>query len=489
METVRKPQTLPQRTGSSNLPPLRPHFLPSTSNHAPATPAKQILSTGAESNAASKPKFRVDAAHADRVPRAHVTFSTSFDANEYEGWTVQDISFAVAPSRENSAAIELAAKRTASQVAANPSSSAVSSKASSSAVASDFAPAIAATAPSLQSTPAVAPLAKAQSLPAVMAHAKIAEVVGVAKEAVVVRTPIESAAESWSARSRAQIVGFDWNESRREQVELAEAPQVNHERESYVDSASPLRSFDRTQTLNRRDDRLSNSVIASEVQEIAGGELEIAAPMWPEMTDRLMLTALPYIRQIGSAMMRSGKEKSSWLLTAPERGAGTTTMGLSVARWLATQNQKVLLVDADFHRAGLSRSLGMDGSFSWLSTLRGERSLREAMVSFSGTNLALLPLAAIRSRHLWPIHLLDRLAGKLNTLKSEYDQILLDVGPMSQWVSETQAIVNVSQRCLLVVRHVGTNHQQWEQTQLRLNGLGIQQLLVANITPTLRAAS
>jgi hypothetical protein len=220
--------------------------------------------------------------------------------------------------------------------------------------------------------------------------------------------------------------------------------------------------------------------------------MEMASPVWPDMTDRMLLTALPYVRQIGTAVMRphgSATLVPQWLVTATERGAGATTLGLSVARWLAAQNQRVLLVDADFHSAGLSRTLAIDGSFSWLSTLRTGSAINETVVRFSGTSLAVLPLSPVHNRHVWAENLLDHLAPALAGLRAQFDQILLDVGPMSQWVAETQRIEQLSRRCMLVVRHAAKDQQQLQQTQVRLNGLGFQQLLVANVTPTLRAAA
>ncbi len=502
METTRKPQTLPQRPVASNLPPLRPHFMPSAANLSKAANNPPMTKNNAPTSSRTiddGSTFRVDQAHTARVPAAHITFSNSFDVNEYEGWTVQDISFAVSPNQAffdaegspnhrpkianfaNTKSLnERSVKVTNTPV--NPSLGNNTNLTSSLATKNSLTNQQTRYSASVRPTPVVA-------VGDDTINGTDNVIAALTKTLDNVRTPIESAAESWSAKSRSQIVGFDWHDSRRDDAEQTTL---------HLTSSEMLGSVERVKNLGPMSPPFSaeetipptlSFSIRDSAEQTKGVEFEIASPMWPEMTDRLLLTALPYIRQIGSALLKPKIENSSWLLTAPERGVGTTTMGLAIARWLSAQNQRVLLVDADFNRAGLSRSLHIDGSFSWLSTLRGDRPLRETTVRFSGSSLSLLPLAAIRTRNLWPTDLLDLLAGKLAELRREYDQVLIDVGPMSQWVSETQDIKNVGQQCFLVVRHAGTNQQQLEQTQLRLNGLGIQQLLVANITPTLRAAS
>lgn len=112
-------------------------------------------------------------------------------------------------------------------------------------------------------------------------------------------------------------------------------------------------------------------------------------------------------------------------VTAPERGAGTSTLAANLAISLAQVGKSVLLVDADFHHPRLHALFGLTNERGFSSLLAGQSTIRELTHDGPVQGLSLLPSGPV-SPDLADIVGSSRLQEVLHTLRRDYEYVLLD---------------------------------------------------------------
>ncbi len=147
-------------------------------------------------------------------------------------------------------------------------------------------------------------------------------------------------------------------------------------------------------------------------------------------------------QRLASAISLQPLENRRLLVTSAIMGEGKTTVAIGLANALVDLGFKVLLVDADFRSAALSRRLGYN-----------EKSETPQNISISiQPNLDLLPTKPKQGKI---VEIIRR--GKFEkTLSScetdgKYDYIIVDSAPVS-FTSETPLIANIIRNVLFVVR-------------------------------------
>ena len=116
-------------------------------------------------------------------------------------------------------------------------------------------------------------------------------------------------------------------------------------------------------------------------------------------------------------------------------GVGKTTTALSLAVCLARRDERVLVIDCD-PQATLTRHAGIDTRFLALSlvdVLAGRATAAEAIVHDHATGLSLLPagreLAGVEMALVAQIGRERFLAGALDPIATQYEQIVIDTPP------------------------------------------------------------
>jgi len=137
------------------------------------------------------------------------------------------------------------------------------------------------------------------------------------------------------------------------------------------------------------------------------------------------------------------------LLTSTLPGEGKTTTTLSLARVASRSGYRVLVVDADLRRAGLSHELNVTGGNGLSDYLDGKADLEDVIrQSKSG----LQAIGAGRSRHDVQLLLLSpRFNEAIRALRNHYDLILIDSPPVLP-VSDTKILAVSADTCLYAVR-------------------------------------
>ena len=157
---------------------------------------------------------------------------------------------------------------------------------------------------------------------------------------------------------------------------------------------------------------------------------------WPRVCRRLMARAAEEFDRLADALLAANVRGQKVLAMAGCcRGEGATTLLLCAARQLAERGVKLVLVDADLGRPRLAKRLGVELQSGWNET-SGQGAaffLANAVVEAAANNLA---LSAIRepapADEQQTSGDCSRLAPCLDILKSHYEMVLVDLGPLEK---------------------------------------------------------
>jgi capsular exopolysaccharide synthesis family protein len=145
----------------------------------------------------------------------------------------------------------------------------------------------------------------------------------------------------------------------------------------------------------------------------------------------------------------------------PDEGKSTLTYGLG--RMSAMSGTKTLIVDGDFRRRQMSsNSVGDSPKFGFLEYLFGECSIEEAVIKDEKTDLDILPLTVDRHtpRDVFGSRVFDEM---LESLKSKYDLIIFDTGPILL-MAETRVLAGKVDQTVIVARWLKTNRAALKET-------------------------
>jgi succinoglycan biosynthesis transport protein ExoP len=162
------------------------------------------------------------------------------------------------------------------------------------------------------------------------------------------------------------------------------------------------------------------------------------------------------------------------LVASAEVGEGKTTVAANLARVLATQERKVLLLDGELRRPSLKGLLGNPRGAGLEELLRGEVLLKEAAqasripgVDVLGAEEELLGATDVASA--------PRFQMILRAAREQYDYIVIDSAPLNV-VSESALIARRADATVLVVRLGMTSRTSALGARKRLSDLRVRLL-------------
>ena len=158
-------------------------------------------------------------------------------------------------------------------------------------------------------------------------------------------------------------------------------------------------------------------------------------------------------RTLRTTLAFSGKETSRLVISSSEPGDGKTTVLSNLAMSFCQAGKRVLLIDADMRRPGMSSQMGLKGQSGlsdFLVTTEPVAESAAAQVRVMGGGLDFIPAGARRPN---PAELLSgpRFAELLAWAEANYDQVLVD-SPPALAATDTAIIGQLVDGVILVVQ-------------------------------------
>lgn len=159
--------------------------------------------------------------------------------------------------------------------------------------------------------------------------------------------------------------------------------------------------------------------------------LEVEHFLWPSAVRAILERGGPDTASFATQLLARAQAGEKVLaITGGGRGEGRTSVALGLARTIAAAGGRVVLVDADFERPDLARSLGVAPEFGWDHVLQGELPLDDVLITSLGDHLAMVPWHQRLAGSVLPFHPL-RANVSLGLLREHYDLVLVDGGPLA----------------------------------------------------------
>lgn len=155
----------------------------------------------------------------------------------------------------------------------------------------------------------------------------------------------------------------------------------------------------------------------------------------------------------------------------PEESKSTTAINLAIT--LASSGKSVVLVECDLRkpvlRKYLKRELGQSGLAAYLAGLVG---LEDCIVELKDLGICVIGAGVIPPN---PSELLncDRMGGLIETLKLNFDYVLLDAPPVTL-VTDAAVVGPKTDGALLVVRSKFASARTVRQAKTRLESVGVR---------------
>jgi capsular exopolysaccharide synthesis family protein len=189
-------------------------------------------------------------------------------------------------------------------------------------------------------------------------------------------------------------------------------------------------------------------------------DLNAAATVQPNLSREDRLPALfetysfasEQFRLLATRLQQLQKSRAlkSVLLTSGAEGDGKSLSTLNLALSLAQGGQKVLLIDADLRKSGVSLMLKVDGRVGLKEWHRTNCSMIEVICRVASLNLWVLPAgqAAVD-----PLELLNstRIPDLLASLNAVFDWVLIDSPPLLP-LADAEVLSRISDGTIIVVR-------------------------------------
>jgi capsular exopolysaccharide synthesis family protein len=147
----------------------------------------------------------------------------------------------------------------------------------------------------------------------------------------------------------------------------------------------------------------------------------------------------------------SGRPVRTIIITSPNKGDGKSLTAANLALTMAQESQqRVLLIDADLRRPSMHSLFGISETPGLADVLMGGAQLEEALVTLREHRLTLLPAGMLPSH---PAELLGSMAMRrvIDTLRSRFDRILLDMPPVAP-LADVAIASTMADGVLMIVR-------------------------------------
>ena len=137
-------------------------------------------------------------------------------------------------------------------------------------------------------------------------------------------------------------------------------------------------------------------------------------------------------------------------ITAARPAEGKTTVALSLGRIAAMAGERVAVVDCDIRQPALGRLLQADGNLGLVDCLLGHARVSDIVRRDPLTRLDYVPAGAAEANSLGLL-MSDAMVGVLESLRAEYDLVLLDAPPACA-MADARVVARLADATLLCLR-------------------------------------
>ena len=155
---------------------------------------------------------------------------------------------------------------------------------------------------------------------------------------------------------------------------------------------------------------------------------EVDAFQWPAITSDLIEAQSKVFEELVTSLDKLPGESKTMAVTSLRSGDGRSVMSICIARWAAQQGIKTLLVDADFSRAGLVASAGLEFGLGWQQMVTESVPIAEFLVASENVPLTIMCLqpSSITSQNRSRVSKI--FIDNLRFLNPNFDLIVVDSG-------------------------------------------------------------
>ena len=145
------------------------------------------------------------------------------------------------------------------------------------------------------------------------------------------------------------------------------------------------------------------------------------------------MTKIDQADELRRLVLRTAENRSSSLphtivVSGGKPGVGATTLAVNVARALAGDALRVVLIDADLAQADAADRCGASGSFAIGDVLAGRKNIHEALVRGPAGMQILVGSATAEARGGLGRRPVERLIKQVTSLAPHSDWIVVDAG-------------------------------------------------------------
>lgn len=177
-------------------------------------------------------------------------------------------------------------------------------------------------------------------------------------------------------------------------------------------------------------------------------------------------------RVVRNRLLHSSRREQAKVVVvvSPLPNEGKTTSVLGLARTMAMSGDRVLLIDGDVRKAGLSRIVAADATVGLVEILHNESAFDDAVCRDLVPKLDVLPVAnpLLSAEDLFGS---GRMAALLEDARQRYDRILIDTPPFLG-VADARVLANLADSVVLAIR--------WNVTPAKSAYLVTQELRAIN---------
>jgi succinoglycan biosynthesis transport protein ExoP len=165
------------------------------------------------------------------------------------------------------------------------------------------------------------------------------------------------------------------------------------------------------------------------------------------------------VRTIYTSLLLSHVDKppSKVLITSSQPDEGKTTLTMNLARMQALAGSKVVIIEADLRRPGITTILNLEGKPGLVELLMGEVKIEDVLYKDPETGVLILPAGKATQN---PPTLLssDKMTEVLATLDQHFDVVFLD-SPPALAVSDARILATKVDSTVFVVRWADTSRE------------------------------